>query len=162
MANLLEVRQKGWEKEIERLRSELSWYKKIAISRELVTRKMKKEMERLMSKFSQSKIEKRLSNRLVVSLFGEIVTIGTSNLVLIENLSKNGLYMRISPSEAAIDYGIGEKYEVKFKLPSREILNLYCNIIWSYTTPPHGLIKCTGSEIINLSSKYKEFLKTLQ
>ncbi len=158
----ISLRQRVLQKEINRLRSELTRYKKIAICKERATIEMEKEIEGLRSELSQSKIGKRLSNRLVVSLVGEIVTKGTSNFVLIENLSENGLYMRTSPAGSAIDYGIGEKYEVKFKLPSGEMLNTHCNIIWSYKTPPHGSIKCIGFEIINPPPPYREFLTSLQ
>jgi hypothetical protein len=157
MINTQRVNQQGIEKNIERLKCELARYKKITISKEYESRRLREELKKIL----QSKKEKRHGNRVIVSLCGEIITGGRSVLVLIENISKKGMHMRTSPAKPPIVIAQGKACEVKFKLPSGKMQCLNCNINWSYKTPPLGLVNCVGCEIIDPPPMYNHFFDSL-
>jgi hypothetical protein len=106
-------------------------------------------------------MERRRFRRKIVSLKAELISGGVSYLGVIENLSEEGIYMRIAPTKNAIDFVPGTKVELRFQPSSEETLNLPCSVKWAYKTPPHGLTTSIGMEIINPPPEYKEFLETL-
>jgi hypothetical protein len=149
------------ENELINLKSELLRYKKIAIYKALKTKSLEDEIVKLKSEFLQNNAEKRNSNRLAVSLVGEIVIDKISYTVLIENVSENGIYMKILPTETTIGFSIKKSYKVKFKLPSGKTLSADCNAKWSCKPPPHFKVNCVGSELIDPSPRYIKFIKSL-
>ena len=96
-------------------------------------------------------MEKRCSERTVVSLNAELISEGISYAGVIENFSKDGVYIRTAPTKTPAHFASGTPVELKFQRLSQEPLNLhlYCKVRWSYKTPPHGLTTSIGLEIID-------------
>jgi hypothetical protein len=107
-------------------------------------------------------MERRRSERKVVSIRAELVTDDATYTVSIENINKNGLYIVTKPEKVAIDFTPGKTYNIRFQTPSNELINLHCRVIWSYKTPPYGLTDSVGMEIIDPPPAYEEFFKTLK
>jgi len=106
-------------------------------------------------------MEKRSAKRHIVGFKAELLYGGKSYAGLVENISENGLYMIANPLNKAIDFNSGTELDMKFQLSSGKIVNLPCEVKWSYKTPPHGLTCSIGTEIMGSSLEYKEFLKSL-
>jgi len=106
-------------------------------------------------------MEKRSARRHGVGFKAELLYGGKSYAGLVENISENGLYAIAYPLDTAIDFHSGTELEMKFQLTSGEIVNLPCEVKWSYKTPLHGLTFSIGTEIIEPSPEYKEYLKSL-
>ncbi len=88
--------------------------------------------------------------------------------VKIENLSEEGIHIRTEPVKAVIDFEPGTLIELEFELlsgetlkPAGEILKLNCRVIWSEKSTPDDLKNIIGLEIIDKSTQYEEFLKSL-
>jgi len=103
-------------------------------------------------------MEQRRSKRIIVTLEAELILNDTSYKGFIENLSEDGVYVITSPTKTTVNFNPGETIELKFRLPSGEILDMNCRVVWSYKTPPHGLTNSIGMEIINPSQKYIDSL----
>ncbi|MEN8265216.1 MAG: PilZ domain-containing protein [Nitrospirota bacterium] len=104
-------------------------------------------------------MERRSSQRIVVTLDAELILNDTSFAGVIENISKEGLYIKILPSEKLIEFISGTKIEIKIQLSSGEILNLHCMVIRSEKILPDSLTSYVGMEIIDPPSEYEDFLK---
>jgi hypothetical protein len=107
-------------------------------------------------------MERRRSERKVVSIKAELVTDSATYTVFIENINKNGLYIVTKPERVRVDFTPGKTYDVRFETPSNELINLHCRVVWSYKTPPHGLTDSVGMEIIDPPAKYREFINNLR
>lgn len=105
--------------------------------------------------------ERRRSKRIIVKLKTEIVTESQGHTGFLENLSEEGIYMITAPANPMIDFPPGTSLELKFLLPSKELLNLKCKVKWSFRTPPHGLTNSMGLEIIDPPPQYMELLEAL-
>jgi len=105
-------------------------------------------------------MEKRRSKRIIVTLEAELVLNDMTYKGFIENLSENGVYVVTKPTKTNANFNPGEAIGLKFHLPSGEIVDMNCKIIWSYKTPPHGLTNSIGVEIINPPQKYIESLES--
>ncbi|TNF56880.1 PilZ domain-containing protein [bacterium] len=100
--------------------------------------------------------------RIPVEIDAEITLDETSHTGIIENLSEEGLCVRITPSKSSRDLTAGKKFDLKFQLPSGETLNLFCRKIWSFKITRRSLMKRVGMKIINPPVKYKQFITTLE
>jgi hypothetical protein len=107
-------------------------------------------------------MERRRSKRKTVSLDAEIISDSMRCTGFTDNLSENGMYMRIFPSETSIDITPGTIFEIKLHHVSGVILHLDCRVLWSYKNPPHGLTYNIGLEIITPPQEYKTFIETLK
>ena len=106
-------------------------------------------------------MDKRSDERHSVDFKAELLYDGKNYAGLVENISENGLYVIAHPLNKAIDFHSGTELNLKFQLSSGEIVNLPCKVKWSYKTPPHGLTFSIGTEIMEPSQEYKEYLKSL-
>jgi hypothetical protein len=108
-------------------------------------------------------MEQRAFQRIAVSIESDLISSDTSFLVVIKNISENGLCLNIISShiKTSIHFSPETKIRLKFQLPSGEMLYLDCRVIWSYQISTPVVIKKVGVEIINPTSKYREFIKTL-
>jgi hypothetical protein len=106
-------------------------------------------------------MEKRSEKRHMVGFKGELLHGGKSYFGSIENISENGLNMIAYPLNRGIDFNSGTELEMKFQLLSGEIVNLRCEVKWSYKTQPHDSMFSIGTKIIESSREYNEFLKSL-
>jgi hypothetical protein len=107
-------------------------------------------------------MERRRSKRKTVSLDAELISGSMRCTGFTDNLSVNGMYMRIFPAETSIDFTPGKISEIKLHLVSGEILHLDCRVLWSYKNPPHGLTYSIGLEIITAPQEYQTFIETLK
>jgi hypothetical protein len=148
-------------REIDKLKSEVLRYKNIALFKELQLSRLKKEIEQFNDETQKTQPEKRSSQRIDVFLTGEFLINDNNVPALIENISFNGIYMKLSPDNSFVDLPVGQVYELEFKLSSGEVLNYNCTVKWSYKALPHNVVTCIGSEIMNPTKKYKEFLGSL-
>jgi hypothetical protein len=100
--------------------------------------------------------------RIPVEIDAEITLDETRHAGIIENLSEEGLCIRVTPPKTSRDLTAGKKFDLKFQLPSGETLNLYCRKIWSFKITPRSLIRRFGMKIIDPPVKYKQFITTLE
>ncbi|MHA2220179.1 MAG: PilZ domain-containing protein [Candidatus Hodarchaeales archaeon] len=105
-------------------------------------------------------MEKRRSNRKVVNIQAQLTSSDRTHNVFIQNFSKEGLYLVTTPLNQEADFNSEEIHELKFNLPSGEVINLNCKLIWSYKTPPHGITISIGMEVINPPPEYEAFIKS--
>lgn len=106
--------------------------------------------------------EKRHSCRKKVSLGAKLSSNGKSSAGFINNLSKNGVFVRTTSMVSNTNFNHGKVFDLKFQTFSGKTLSLQCKVQWSCKTPPLGLTDCVGMEIIDPPLEYSEFLKTLQ
>jgi len=105
-------------------------------------------------------MEKRRSKRIFVTLDAELILNNTAYKGFVENLSEDGIYVITAPTKANVNFNPGDVIGLKFRLPSGEIFDMNCKIIWSYKTPPHGLTNSIGMEIIDPPQKYIQILES--
>ncbi len=150
-------------REVDRLAVELNRYKRVVhnMRREEVTMRNLIKTIHFKNSLSQDTLNKRRSKRQMVSLITRFASNNSSYTALIENISEEGIFMRVSPSSNGLTLTPGSKLKLLIKLPSGEFLSSQCNVIWSYKTPPHGLINSAGMEIMNPSPQYADFLRIL-
>jgi len=106
-------------------------------------------------------MEKRLLKRKIVRIKAEVVLEGNKSAGLIENVSESGIYLVTAPSKQATEFSIGKSANVSFIGSSGAIIDLHCNIIWEYKTPPHGLTQSVGMEIKTSSQEFTDFYNGL-
>jgi hypothetical protein len=107
-------------------------------------------------------MEKNRSYRIPVEINAEVSSNKIMHEGIIENLSEEGLCMRITPTKTTKDFTTGIRLDLRFQLPSGETLMLFCKKRWSYRITPRSLIKRVGMEIIDPPVKYKDFVSALQ
>jgi hypothetical protein len=102
-------------------------------------------------------MDKRAFQRMAVSIESDLIASDTSFSVVIKNISESGLCLNIISSQlkTSIHLSPETKLRLKFKIPSEEMLYLYCRVIWSYQVSTPVVIKKVGLEIINPPSKFK-------
>lgn len=108
-------------------------------------------------------MERRRSKRATANLNADFITNGKTYAGLIENLGEDGICITTDPTDTAKDFTPGTRIELKFQIPSGEIINLSCVIIWLHTLKiqSQGLTNSMGLEIIAPPLSYKEFYKNL-
>jgi hypothetical protein len=104
-------------------------------------------------------MEKRRSRRIVTTLDAEFSLDGSNYTGVIENISKEGIYMRFLSSTAPIEFTPGTELELNIKPSPEETMNLHCVIRWSKSISPDRLSGSAGMEIINPPSEYGELVK---
>jgi hypothetical protein len=50
---------------------------------------------------------------------------------IIENLSKEGIFIRVAPSENGINCIPGSRHKITFQLLTKQVLDLHCEVVWS-------------------------------
>ncbi len=107
-------------------------------------------------------MENRRFERLTNNLDAEIILDGISYSGIIMNFSENGLYLITATIYSIIDIASETILELKCHLPSKEILNLNCEVKWfKKKNSPYGVTFSVGMEIIDPPLRYKEFVSTL-
>ncbi len=158
-----ELRVHELKKEVGKLKAELSRCKTVVHEMQRKEVAMRNYIKTIHFKnlLSQDTLNKRRSKRQMISLITEFVSDNISYTGLIENISEEGMFMRVSPSNNGISLSPGARLELHIKLPSGKLLSSHCNVIWSYKTPPHGLINTAGMEVIGPHPQYIDFLRAL-
>lgn len=106
-------------------------------------------------------MEKRSARRHTVGFKAELLCDGKCYAGFVENVSEKGLYMKAYPLNHGIDFTSGAGFELKFQIKSGEVIDLFCKVIWSNKTLHYNVTCCIGTEIMESSLKYREFLKSL-
>ena len=108
-------------------------------------------------------MEDRRFKRIDFKLNAEVTLGGKSYKGSMENLSEGGLFEIVFSEVDLTDFTNGAPVGVKFHIPSEEIIDLHCKIVWLRVGPEQivGLKYNMGLEIITPSPEYKEFFKTL-
>lgn len=163
MANGKQLRTQSVEKEVEKLRYELSRYKTLVYDMQKKAMSMSNYIRTMQCNYSnsQGKLKNRRSRRVMVSLTAKIAADNLDYIGLIENISEHGVFVRIPPLRHEIDLTPGKKFELHIKLPSGSLFSSPCNVVWSCKTPPHNLVNSVGMEVLNPHSNYINFLNTL-
>ena len=102
-----------------------------------------------------------LETKKIVSLKASLVSDSKRHSGIIENLSKDSIYLRAATINPVSDFIPGEFFEVHFQSNSGEDISLPSKVKWSYDTPPHGITKSIGLEIEEENPKYKKLLSEL-
>ncbi len=90
----------------------------------------------------------------------------------IEDFSEGKIYIKTAPAKIGLDCNPGTIIDLEIQIPSGEIINLQCKVVWSKTqhhTPeksahldkPKKYTKI-GMEIVDPPQQYKKFFKTLK
>lgn len=106
---------------------------------------------------------KRRSERKKFRLKAEITLGEKSYKGFIEDLSSEGIFGVIVRDEALEGLGTHMLVSVRFKFPTGEEFNLFCEIkrLQEATDPLVGLVYNFGMEIIDQPPEYKKFIATL-
>lgn len=97
--------------------------------------------------------------RILVNLKTEFISDGKRYDGIIRNLSEDGIMVS---TDTKVDISPETKVEIKYNLPSKETLNIYCKVRWYTIKNSSQDFKFSmGLEIINPPQEYKEFIKTL-
>lgn len=97
----------------------------------------------------------------IVNFNAKLLSDSNTTSGIVENLSKDSLYLRAVPFKASSDFPPGKLFDVKIQPDSGKAICLSCRVIWSYKTPPHGLTNSMGMEIIRPPQSYEEFYNNL-
>ena len=107
-------------------------------------------------------MERRLSQRIPVTLDAHVSSGGKTYTGFIENVSKEGVeYLMVSSIEASKDFKPEKIIELYFQIPSGETLNLNCEVQWLLRASPNDKTLTLGMKIIDPPTKYKEFINSL-
>lgn len=106
-------------------------------------------------------MKKRVNRRVPVALECELVSGDVHYPAFIENISQDGLFIRIAYINEKINIAPGEQLKLKIRITSGEIVNVYCSEVWSEKNAPSSQIQISGMKIIDPPEKYREFLSSL-
>lgn len=107
-------------------------------------------------------MEKRAFQRTDVRIEAELISDYLNFAAFIGNISTGGVYVITIHTEDRMDFTVGTPLELKFQVPSGEILRLRCIKRWSGTITANSLLGRMGMEIVDPPVEYSEYLKTLQ
>lgn len=105
---------------------------------------------------------KKRSRRIDVNLKAECVAVDNNRIVLIKNVSKEGVCIQSAPSDSTIELPSGIPVELQIELPSGESLHLNCEIRWVDQDAADNTKSNVGLEIIDPPAKYRDFIKNLK
>ncbi len=106
-------------------------------------------------------MERRRFYRKNVSLGAKLIHDSKNSTVFIKNLSRIGIFIEATHLITGIEFSNWKTIKLKFRPPLRETLSVQCEVKWSHKTPPFGLTKSIGLEIIDTPPEYEEFFKTV-
>ena len=106
---------------------------------------------------------RKLTSRIPVSLEAKVVSDGEMYPGSIQNLSEEGIgYLIESVIEVDKDFAPRKIILLTFQIPSGEMLNLKCEIVWCSRKSPDDKRATIGVKIIKPTQKYKKFAKKLK
>ncbi|MHA2219382.1 MAG: PilZ domain-containing protein [Candidatus Hodarchaeales archaeon] len=103
----------------------------------------------------------RFSGRMNVDLETEIIFNNTSYEAKIENVSEEGLLIRIYPEHGSVDFYPGTIIKLKLEIPSGEKVSIDCNVVWSKKDVLDAVTNNLGLQVLEIPPQYNEFVKTL-
>jgi len=102
----------------------------------------------------------RRSERIRVNIKADMITGNGRHASFIENLSEGGVL--ITAAKDSTEFSPDTPIELEFQFHNGNKHHLHCRVRWSHITPPHGLTKSIGMEIISAPEYFREALRTLQ
>ena len=102
-----------------------------------------------------------METKKIVNMKASLVSDSKRHSGIIENLSKDSIYLRAATINPASDFIPGEFFEIHFQSHSGADLSLPGKITWSYETPPHGITKSIGFEILEENPRYEKLFDEL-
>ncbi len=107
-------------------------------------------------------VERRIHPRRLVSLMAEYESGRVYHPALVGDASEQGLNITILNRGAQSQFFPGKTVAVRVRISSGESISLLCEVRWvSKRRPPDGIIDSVGLQIINPSSGYVSFVKSL-
>ena len=107
-------------------------------------------------------VSRRDCQRIPFTLEAELVYNKATCFALIENVSENGIYVKITSMDRIEDFNPDTKILLKFRLSSDEFLQLTCEEKWSKRNISNSMIEQIGMKIINPPQEYKHFFNTVK
>ncbi|UCF86902.1 MAG: PilZ domain-containing protein [Nitrospiraceae bacterium] len=148
-------------KERDKLKAEIARYRLMVAARQFKIQKLERELKKLKSQLTNSQGDKRHSKRKMVSLTADLLHNDIPYSGLIDNLSVDGMHVRLTPSNTSKNLSLDSDLKVKFRVSGKQSFLLSCRKRWAFNTPPHGVVKSVGLEIKNPPIDFKSFVKTL-
>jgi hypothetical protein len=103
----------------------------------------------------------RLSERVLKEFKAQLILNKERYDVVIENFADNGMKVRTEATNNNVNFLPDEIVDLEFEIPSGEMLNLNCKLIWSSKMSPDSLMQDIGLKINETSPMYEEFFKSL-
>jgi hypothetical protein len=107
------------------------------------------------------KMMSRLSERFLNEFKAVLILNRDRYDATIENFSENGIKAIAESTDIALDFLPDETIDLKFEIPSGEVLSLYCKVIWANKISSDSLMQDIGLEITENSPEYEDFFKSL-
>lgn len=104
--------------------------------------------------------KKRDNKRKDVGLEAVVLAGSMRYPAFIENISENGMFLRIAYFNEMIEFIPGEVLKLEITMPSGKILYLRCREIWSHINAPSSMMKVSGVEIIDPPAWYMDFVNS--
>jgi hypothetical protein len=103
-------------------------------------------------------MERRQSARVPVNLNAKIISEDKVFDGMIENMSEDGLeYFMTSFVKVTSNFTPAKSIKLNFQIPSGEMLNLNCELIWFLETSPDE--KLLGMKVLNPPLTYRKIIK---
>ncbi|MEW6600918.1 MAG: PilZ domain-containing protein [Nitrospirota bacterium] len=108
-------------------------------------------------------IEKRLSRRVHIRLEAYVLTDQKTYTGQIQNVSKDGFEYLIDSSVTDPDvFRYGQTVEFCFQVPTGEVINMFCTVMWRSNNLPDEKSLTIGMKIAEPSPKFKYLIEPLQ
>ncbi|HDZ61581.1 MAG TPA: PilZ domain-containing protein [Nitrospirae bacterium] len=156
------IKNRSFVKIVDELKSEMARYKKGLVVRELKIGMLHKKMGALRSELMQYKGKKRRFKRVSVGIITEIIVGSKRYTGFMKELSAGGMQIITGPVRAITHFVPGSVVDIKFQLPTGQMLTLHCEVRWLHTVKARseGLINSMGLAILDVPPRYKAFFKT--
>jgi hypothetical protein len=105
---------------------------------------------------------RRDCQRIPVKLEAELVYNKAICFALIENVSEDGIYAKITSMERIDNFKADKKVNLKFRLSSGQFLRLTCEEKWSKRNISNSMIEQIGLKIINPPQEYNYFYNAVK
>ena len=102
-----------------------------------------------------------METRKIVNMKASLISDSKRHSGIIENLSKDSLYLRAVPTNHVSDFMPGVFYEIRLQLNSGENISIPGKVTWSYETPPHGITTSIGIAIEEDNPEYEKLFNEL-
>jgi hypothetical protein len=106
-------------------------------------------------------MERRSSERIKADLGAEIILNNINYPGKIENISDEGLFVKVLSEDLTLDFHPGTIFKLIPELPSGKEICLECRVVWSEKDSIDGVTDNLGLRILETTPEYDEFVKSL-